>query len=176
MSSQDSGRRARPRRRWGPVPDGALVIRPRRSPFSTAAPHAPLRSSLYRVASLAGSVVLIALGVWGLLAGKIGVVALLLGTSFIAGVIVIWFVQPGTLLYEFGGYLGQRLIHGTRYEIPTAAVADIRIGSLQIGETTVPCILFEGSEGTVLMRHLNARYEPSDLEELARRAGVDFVD
>lgn len=133
-------------------------------------------SPLHRVASVAVTAALIALGVWGLLASNYGLAALMLGGAFIGGVVLVWLLQPGTLLYEAGGYLGQRLIHGTRYEIPTAAVREMKLGSVQFGEVAIPCIVFEGADGRVLMRHLNVRYAASDLEQLARRAGVDLSE
>lgn len=175
MMLRDHELAVRPTRKWGPLPGGALVIRPQLFGGSDAA-HVSEPRSLWRRAMhwLVGPAAL-AVGIVLLARAGPHALGIALPLALIAGGVAIYWLQPGTLLYEADGELGQRLFYGARYAVPSNTVQSIIVGEVCVADLRFPAVLFQGRSGRILMRHLNARYRYADLEHLARRAGVELT-
>lgn len=88
---------------------------------------------------------------------------------------IVWFKQPGTFLYVVDGRLGQRTVTGQRYEIALQSARRLHGTYVALFGVPQPAIVVEDDAGTCLMRHDNARYSISALQEFGAACALDIV-
>lgn len=156
----------------GPVPNGALVVRP----VGMGLLEVIALSGLRRWWRLASALVVVAVatalarpdsrtaGVWVLSVCVIGAMSVVMAR------------QPRTYVYTYQDRVGLHTTFGSRYELPSESVRTVRTTAIPMFGVLTRGLSLEGSDGRPLLVHANATYDEGELQALAIRIGAQFVE